>query len=214
MHGQADVSHGHLLSIDVRAVEEVASSPAPNVTGPGANPEPAHRQTAARPVQAGVPTGPRACRLGTNCGRLVGPRSGCAQSCFVERELSAPLVRLVAYPRGPINPRGWPPGRSLAADVPSRLWPPLRRVRPRKREPAEAVIAGRACKLVPLSYLASAANRREAARRAENPYSGISQSGNQRVTSSSNGSSDPSWAFRRSSRSESRALSPLAGTNG
>src|SRR5918999_1013449 len=43
---------------------------------------------------------------------------------------------------------------------------------------------------------------------------GISQSGNQRVTSSSNGSSGPTWALRRSSRSESRALSPGPGTNG
>jgi integrase len=81
---------------------------------------------------------------------------------------------------------------------------------PAKREPAEAVInAARAS-----SYLSRSANRRKAARRAERPYRGISQSGNQRVMSSSNGSSVPSWAFRRSSRSESRALSPLAGTNG
>jgi hypothetical protein len=46
------------------------------------------------------------------------------------------------------------------------------------------------------------------------PYSGISQSGNQRDTSSSNGSSFPTWDFSRSSRSLSRALSPFAGTNG
>ncbi len=43
--------------------------------------------------------------------------------------------------------------------------------------------------------------------------SGISQSGNQRATSASNGSSEPTWAFRRSSRSVSRDCLPL-GTNG
>jgi hypothetical protein len=65
---------------------------------------------------------------------------------------------------------------------------------PAKREPAEAVIS--------------------AARTAESSYSGISHSGNQRDTSSSNGSSFPTWDCRRSSRSLSRALSPFAGTNG
>jgi hypothetical protein len=67
---------------------------------------------------------------------------------------------------------------------------------------------------LPLSYLSADEKGREAARRAENAYSGISHSGNQRVTSSSNGSSAPTCAFRRSSRSESRAFSPGAGTNG
>jgi hypothetical protein len=81
---------------------------------------------------------------------------------------------------------------------------------PSEREPAEAVIsAARAS-----SYLSAGANRREAVRRAKNAYSGISHSGNQRVTSSSNGSSAPTCALRRSSRSESRAFSPGAGTNG
>jgi hypothetical protein len=81
---------------------------------------------------------------------------------------------------------------------------------PSKREPAEAVIgAARAS-----SYLSRNANPRKAARRAKIPYSGISHSGNQRDTSSSNGSSFPTWDFRRSSRSLSRALSPGAGTNG
>ena len=56
--------------------------------------------------------------------------------------------------------------------------------------------------------------RRKAARRAESTYSGMSQSGNQRAMSSSQGSSAPSWAWRRSSRSVSRACSPGAGTNG
>ena len=53
-----------------------------------------------------------------------------------------------------------------------------------------------------------------AARMETSAYSGISQSGNQREMSSSKGSSAPTWAFSRSSRSESRALSPGAGTNG
>ena len=44
--------------------------------------------------------------------------------------------------------------------------------------------------------------------------SGMSQSGNQRAMSSSHGSSAPSWDWMRSSRSVSRACSPLAGTNG
>jgi hypothetical protein len=84
---------------------------------------------------------------------------------------------------------------------------------PANREPAEAVIgAARASSY--LSHLSRSAKPRKAARRAANPYSGISHSGNQRDTSSSNGSSAPICAFRRSSRSESRALSPGAGTNG
>jgi hypothetical protein len=51
-------------------------------------------------------------------------------------------------------------------------------------------------------------------RQESTPYSGISQSGNHRETSSSHGSSFPTWDFRRSSRSLSRACSPFAGTNG
>jgi integrase len=85
---------------------------------------------------------------------------------------------------------------------------------PARREPAETVIRAARDELVPLSYLSPTASRCNPARRAEFGYSGISQSGNQRVMSSSNGSSAPSWAFSRSSRSESRALSPFAGTNG
>jgi hypothetical protein len=65
-----------------------------------------------------------------------------------------------------------------------------------------------------VSVLAYQGTFRAAARSAENPYSGISHSGNQRDTSSSHGSSFPSWDFRRSSRSLSRAFSPFAGTNG
>jgi len=79
-----------------------------------------------------------------------------------------------------------------------------------KREPAEAMIGAARAR----SYLSVGPNRRKAARRAANPYSGISHSGNQRDTSSSNGSSFPTWDFRRSSRSLSRACSPFAGTNG
>ena len=50
--------------------------------------------------------------------------------------------------------------------------------------------------------------------RDEGPYSGMSQSGNQRAMSSSHGSSAPSWDLMRSSRSVSRACWPGAGTNG
>ena len=85
---------------------------------------------------------------------------------------------------------------------------------PAKREPAEAVHRRRPGKLVPSSYLSRSANPRESLGRATNPYSGISQSGNQRDISSSKGSSAPTWDLRRSSRSLSRALSPGAGTKG
>jgi hypothetical protein len=126
----------------------------------------------------------------------------------------APLVRLAADPRGPIDPRGRAAGRSLAADMPARLRPPLRRIRPLQAGTGGGRDRRRARKLVPFSYLSADANRRKAARRAAKLYSGISQSGNQRDTSSSNGSSFPTWDFRRSSRSLSRAFSPFAGTNG
>jgi hypothetical protein len=82
---------------------------------------------------------------------------------------------------------------------------------PAKREPAEAAPRVQVrTSLVPFEKR----DPRKAARRAENPYSGISHSGNHRDTSSSNGSSCPTWDFRRSSRSLSRACSPFAGTNG
>src|SRR5688500_4335120 len=124
------------------------------------------------------------------------------------------LVRLAADPRGPVDPRGGTPGGPLAADLPARLRAPVRRVRPRHKGTSGGGDQGRSRKLVPLLYLSADAKRRKAARRAETPYSGISQSGNQRDTSSSNGSSFPTWDFSRSSRSLSRALSPFAGTNG
>jgi integrase len=138
-------------------------------------------------------------------------RGGAAERAGIR---PAPLVRLAADPRGPIDTRGRTAGRSLAADVPPRLRPPLRRVRPSQTGAGGGRDRRRPQKLVPLSYLSADARRQEAAHRAANPYSGISQSGNQRDTSSSKGSSFPTWDFRRSSRSLSRALSPGAGTNG
>src|SRR5215207_9063775 len=42
----------------------------------------------------------------------------------------AALVRLAPDSRGPVDPRSRSAGRSLAADMPTRLRPPLRRVRP------------------------------------------------------------------------------------
>jgi hypothetical protein len=138
-------------------------------------------------------------------------RGGAAERARIR---PAPLVRLAADPRGPVDPRGRTPGRPLAANMPTRLRPPLRRVRPLQPRARGGRDRRRPCKLVPLSYLSADAKRREAARRAENPYSGISHSGNQRDTSSSNGSSFPTWDCRRSSRSLSRACSPFAGTNG
>jgi hypothetical protein len=146
-------------------------------------------------------------------------------------------------PRRPVDPRGrWQGGRTAPSPRASgTAGPRARSERPSSRwgcpqrahticatrssrsfdefDPCEMRAGGgrdrrRPCKLVPLSYLSTDANRREGARRAENPYSGISQSGNQRDMSSSHGSSAPSWALRRSSRSESRAFSPPDGTNG
>jgi hypothetical protein len=44
---------------------------------------------------------------------------------------AAAFVRVAADPRGPVDPRGGTTGRPPAADMPTRLRPPLRRIRPR-----------------------------------------------------------------------------------
>jgi hypothetical protein len=81
----------------VRAVEEDASSPAPNVKGPGANPEPAHRQTAARPIQQASRRAPEHARDGRApslpAARALAPAHAQEQRRARFQRLRAGLVR-------------------------------------------------------------------------------------------------------------------------
>ena len=80
----------------------------------------------------------------------------------------------------------------------------------RRREPG-ACRGDPAALGLPVPVLAQALRRPA---RPSSAYSGISQSGNQRSSSGSMGSSPPVWALRRSSRSVSRLCPPPAGTKG
>ena len=80
----------------------------------------------------------------------------------------------------------------------------------RRVEPVSLPRSG-CSRVVVMARQATCSRRAAPVKRAVTGYSGISHSGNQRVMSSSNGSSLSSWAFSRSSCSESRCLSPGAG---